>query len=296
MARKSATACTMRDGVHTPRGTRMHKELLRFYTITNGKMHGSHMLWSETSSYIVHHVIAHYRASKFNSRNSTSHLQREMPTSTLAIDGLWQCLCPSFSRATLTNATYVSRISRRPALQCLSSSTPAARRHASDQTHTQAALELHQPFISDAETEFPSAASDNAKFLSFADVGALGPAQPRNYVGKKRTTPLIRLSTPFLYELLRKSAGKGETAEVQQIVEHLIGEREEQPNLRLYASLILVNVNPRDGAAWRVANLLEEMKNEGLQMDVGVGHDVLKVSCDERHRAGSWVTGYLGEV
>lgn len=84
-------------------------------------------------------------------------------------------------------------------------------------------------------------------------------------------------TTPVLYEMARAAAGLGNTLDVKRIVEHLVRDRKEEPNLRLYSALILSNVNPSDGAAWRVASLLEEMIEEGLTIDEGICHDALKV-------------------
>lgn len=95
--------------------------------------------------------------------------------------------------------------------------------------------------------------------------------------GDKRNLVLEDESTPILYEMARTAAGLGNTSDVKRIVEHLVRDRKEKPSLRLYSALILSNVNPSEGAAWRVASLLEEMVEEGLIMDVGICHDVLKV-------------------
>ncbi|EMC96834.1 hypothetical protein BAUCODRAFT_47033, partial [Baudoinia panamericana UAMH 10762] len=45
----------------------------------------------------------------------------------------------------------------------------------------------------------------------------------------------------------------------------------------LYSALILSNVDASEGAAWRVTEYLEEMREAGLQPDVGICHAALKV-------------------
>ena len=84
-------------------------------------------------------------------------------------------------------------------------------------------------------------------------------------------------STPFLYAQLRSAAIQGKILECREIVEYLMKERRQRPNLHLYNALILCNIDHRHGAAWRVTELLEEMRAEGLQPDLGTCHAVLKV-------------------
>lgn len=84
-------------------------------------------------------------------------------------------------------------------------------------------------------------------------------------------------STSDLYGRLQKVAPTGNARECRKIVEHLVAERRERPNLQLYNALILSNVDHEHGAAWRVSDLLDEMHADGLQMDVGICHAVLKV-------------------
>ncbi|KAI5203367.1 hypothetical protein E4T39_04174 [Aureobasidium subglaciale] len=84
-------------------------------------------------------------------------------------------------------------------------------------------------------------------------------------------------STPELYELAHAAAAKGNTREVQSMLEFLLRERRETPNLRLYSISILANVHPKEGSARKVARLLAEMEQEGLQMNVQICHDALRV-------------------
>ena len=84
-------------------------------------------------------------------------------------------------------------------------------------------------------------------------------------------------SIPVLYDLLRTCASRGRTTDVDKIVDHLVRERGETPNVRLYSSLILANVNPQHGSPDRASWLVDEMTSSGLAVDSGVCHDVLKV-------------------
>lgn len=83
--------------------------------------------------------------------------------------------------------------------------------------------------------------------------------------------------TRFLYGRLRSAAARGRTQQCLEIAEYLVKDRREQPNLQLYNALILSNVHQHWGAAWRVHDLLDEMRVDGMQPDVGTCHAVLKV-------------------
>ncbi|KAK5700908.1 hypothetical protein LTR97_005426 [Elasticomyces elasticus] len=83
--------------------------------------------------------------------------------------------------------------------------------------------------------------------------------------------------TPYLYTRLRTLAFKGRTRKCRYLVEYIIKERKEKPNVQLYNALILSNVSHEDGGAWRVSDYLDEMRGAGLQPEVGTCHAVLKV-------------------
>lgn len=84
-------------------------------------------------------------------------------------------------------------------------------------------------------------------------------------------------STSDLYRRLQTAAANGKVRECREAAEYLVAKRRERPNLQLYNALILSNVDHEYGAAWRVSDLLDEMQADGLQMDVGICHAVLKV-------------------
>ena len=83
--------------------------------------------------------------------------------------------------------------------------------------------------------------------------------------------------TRFLYGRLRSAAAHGKQPQCQEIAEYLVKIRREKPNLQLYNALILSNIHNHFGAAWRVHDLLDEMREDGMQPDVGTCHAVLKV-------------------
>ena len=84
-------------------------------------------------------------------------------------------------------------------------------------------------------------------------------------------------STSSLYSRLKVFAAKGEYYKVREIVVFLVRERREKPSVEHYNALILSNISVTPGAAWRVHELLAEMRQAGLQLDVGTCHAVLKV-------------------
>lgn len=84
------------------------------------------------------------------------------------------------------------------------------------------------------------------------------------------------LSTSQIYENLRIDASKGHTKNCELMVHYLVKERGERPNLRIYSSLILSNVNP-EGSVAVMMDQIKELRDEGLELDSHACHDVLKV-------------------
>lgn len=87
-------------------------------------------------------------------------------------------------------------------------------------------------------------------------------------------------STSDIYDHLRVAASLGTVAsiyKVQACVNYLFTELGEEPNLKIYSALILANCRA-DGSIAEVERLLKEMEfHEGLELDVGACHDLLKV-------------------
>jgi len=203
-----------------------------------------------------------------------------MRTSKLVTDSLWQCLCPSFTRHSLRQSIAVLG-ARRSVSQCLGSPSTNRKPFSS-----QARLNNEGAPSSQLKTEAEDEAQNRPPlFGSLTDLDNPRRTRPKfeastgiRQSGSKRQINFDDETTPILYEMARMSASHGYTNDVRNIVNYLVTRRREQPNLRLYGALILSNVNPTEGAAWRVATLLEEMAEEGLSMDVGICHDVLKAS------------------
>jgi hypothetical protein len=75
---------------------------------------------------------------------------------------------------------------------------------------------------------------------------------------------------------MRGAAIKGEWGLCRYLATMLVRDRKERPSVQLYNMLILSNVGWQEGTAWRVAELIDDMKEDGLQPDVGTCHAALK--------------------
>lgn len=102
-------------------------------------------------------------------------------------------------------------------------------------------------------------------------------AKPITFFGLRRRQFSDDAPTSELYSVLRKRAALGLTESVNTLVDFLVKERCEKPNVRLYAAQILVNVNSEEGSAARVAQILHEMSIEKIDVDTAICHDALKV-------------------
>lgn len=169
-------------------------------------------------------------------------------------DGLWHCLCPQFTTKRLDSTVVRKRrlydISRGTNV---SKDTPTSRR--------------------------PAVRAEDLCESSGA------PRRRSTYrtsnVDRSLSTQLSlvqNLPLPALYDQSATFAKAGHVRSVEQLVRHLVTDRRENPNTRLYSALILVNIDPEEGSAVRVKALLEELLKEGITIDSGICHDVLQVT------------------
>ncbi|KAH9824630.1 pentatricopeptide repeat protein [Teratosphaeria destructans] len=178
-----------------------------------------------------------------------------MPPARLVIDPLWQCLCPAWSR--ITSSRLLRTVATRPS-RCLN----------------------QRPFVPPRRSI--------AVQVQRQDDGGDDESRIINYnhpVTKRRLARDLHSAlekakkepTPYLYTKLRALAIKAQVREVRALVEHLIQERHEKPDVNLYTALILSNVSATAGAAWRVLEYLEEMKQANLEPDNACCHAILRV-------------------
>ncbi|KAF2262145.1 hypothetical protein CC78DRAFT_520588 [Lojkania enalia] len=168
-----------------------------------------------------------------------------MMTRPVVYDGLWRCLCPSFQPAR----------SLRRLVQCqvtnnLSNKPPRPLRTTRSYTVT------------------PDANSQSPVFRS----GSQGPARLQN----KDKLSLVHLPTTELYARLRIDAAGGRSQEVMNIVKILIKDRREKPNILLYSAILHSFVSPEDGTAGKIRRILEEMQEEGIELDATACHNILE--------------------
>ncbi|KAI5357756.1 Putative tetratricopeptide-like helical domain superfamily [Septoria linicola] len=180
-----------------------------------------------------------------------------MNNAKLAIDPLWPCLCPPWATVSLPRTTRVlsrSRLAAGQQQQCLQQST----------------WQPHQPRY---------ARMTNRNGRGYSTSTHVEPSE--NRAQAKRASrdefDIEHEATHLLYGRLRAMAARGKVIECRHIAEYLVQQRREKPNIQLYNALIVSNVRTELGAAWRVHDLLDEMREAGLQPDVGTCHAVLKV-------------------
>ncbi|KAF4548230.1 Hypothetical protein D9617_30g011340 [Elsinoe fawcettii] len=82
---------------------------------------------------------------------------------------------------------------------------------------------------------------------------------------------------PALYELLLQYATQARVSHTKALAEYLVRHRGEGPNSRLYSALILCNVDPEHGSVTAVRDYLRELEDEGISIDSGICHNVIKV-------------------
>lgn len=215
-----------------------------------------------------------------------------MNTTRLVADSLWQCLCPFLTQSALSGSRGLLTRRPRATVQCLAVVKPSKRRALSQASQEAVAAPESSRERANHHNLLASVPDEQARkklpvFESFAQLDNPRRRKPKFEAttglrkagqGEKRELILEDESTPILYEIAQVQAGLGNGDEVLRIVRHLVEQRKERPSLRLYSALILCNVNPSQGAAWRVIALLEEMADEGISLDVGICHQVLKVN------------------
>ncbi|KAI7554655.1 hypothetical protein KC319_g12759, partial [Hortaea werneckii] len=213
-----------------------------------------------------------------------------MRTSKIATDPLWQALCPSWTKAIAPRTSCANALRKRPAVHCLSKphglcqqqrcasslGTSFAENDYSLQDHTT----TRERFASRHQTG-DNEGPINFRFKAPKDDGpnhARSKAQELHQRRQQEQQVFYQqASTPRLYTKLKALAYSGHVVECRKLVEWLVRERREKPNSQLYSALILSNVSEDDGAAWRVMDYLEEMRQADIQIDPGICHSALKV-------------------
>ena len=196
-----------------------------------------------------------------------------MQSTRLAFDPLWQCLCPIWATATLRTTTRsLPRARANP--QCLNK--PRRRTYAADKYWEERAPNVRRLEAASRQHDAVFSPHDNDPARAYRERRPQWHAEQQERARQREPDPATR-TTKSLYNDLRMHAIEGRHDKAVGLVEYLVRERREEPNIELYHNLILANVSFDEGAAWRVHDLLEEMEKDSLQPDVGICHAVLKV-------------------
>ncbi|ELR08626.1 hypothetical protein VC83_02255 [Pseudogymnoascus destructans] len=177
----------------------------------------------------------------------------------IAVDGLWRFLCPAFDSIVLSRARLpVSRASYRPCvprrtLRPSSLKLPVAASRRQNST-------LAKSVNVSNDGDFASEVLDVSESIS--------------------ETPLPdkwgALSIVELHDILRTVRDEsGSYQKTIHLVQYLIKNRGERPNVRHFDVLIRANADAERGSAEEVEGLLKEMDKQGIIGDSGLYHSVL---------------------
>jgi hypothetical protein len=146
--------------------------------------------------------------------------------------------------------------------------------------------QLHIPIY---RSQLSSASPFLTRAFATAAAELLGPQNQgidsKSRVLKRTRVPLedeevvhiVKTAEPArLYELLRIEASHGDFDKVQIYAETLIRDHGEEPNLRMYSALILAN-SSTSGSIASVKDYVQQLRENGLDLDLGACHDIIKV-------------------
>lgn len=183
-----------------------------------------------------------------------------MPRKEFVLDGLWYCLCPSFSLGSLSRPGIPLIKGRRlpaPPLsqRCYSSSS--------------------NPADSDNGVE-PTTRQNTVVTHSSIRPRYLARRPPQGSAGVPKT--LAGQSTADLESKLQELAVRSpKVISATQILRILIRDRHVRPGVRHYRALILANTDAERGSPEVLRGLLEEMERSGIPADSGTLHAALQV-------------------
>ncbi|PYI08270.1 pentatricopeptide repeat protein [Aspergillus sclerotiicarbonarius CBS 121057] len=215
-----------------------------------------------------------------------------MPRTTLVLDGLWYCLCPSFSAATLNRApsslTTGKRIPKFHRLSVLGSSTPSPPRRCLSNLSPKP-TDANILIVEDDENQNTvSGSTPDQKSLDSHDADA----QNKDVRPGALLTPMERLTKPppgvpkyfkhlpshrLEHRLQERVARHPRVLSATQILRVLILDRHIRPEMRHYRGLIFANSDPERGSPRAVRELLKEMEENGIPADSGTLHAALQV-------------------
>ncbi len=187
------------------------------------------------------------------------------------IDGLRHCLCPVLSRCGPTSVGSISKLTAKSFKRGLLNQDGIA-----PYCSVLRGLPRNQNSLSTPNSGFRS--SHSFRLVRQDPLEVPREHNLRDLRDSSHGPVLPQLGNDALYTELQYAALKGDFLRVYCLVEALVKERGEEPNLQLYLSMVLANTNPQHGSPAEVKRLLEEIASEGLVPDSSIYHAVLKVN------------------
>lgn len=210
----------------------------------------------------------------------------EMRRSTVILDGLWYCLCPSFRISASHNTRlpftrgkrpqrhdFLSAIGTTPR-RCLNSDAtkgseePKAQRGTESHENDPNGSSVAQQSSQRSQLVYERWENDSPPLNSSITLPS-SPGVPKN---------LEERSTSDLENRLQELAtGSPKILSASQILRILIRDRHVRPEVRHYRALILANSDAERGSPEVVRQLLSEMEKNGIPADSGTLHAALQV-------------------
>lgn len=206
-----------------------------------------------------------------------------MASNRIIVDALWRCLNPSIDARFLAKAI---ELPFPPARSVCTSRCPGVcgNRHGDQIRAPHATRSLRelaaQQLTTDAAKQQlvgPSCRPQSVQTLNTIPELLESDAVP--------LSTLPRLTTPVLYEALRTLRNHhGQGSKIRQLVEYLVTERGEQPNVFLYEALVTANWDTATGSAGELVDIMKEMRTAGLKPSPGFYHSALRVRLESRRK------------
>lgn len=211
----------------------------------------------------------------------------------IVIDGLWRCLCPSADVAVISKTFNLARIpttNPRP-LRNIGGIRPGPKNQCQKTFHTISKRQHNDDTPRSSKHEHDSSWNENPEYFHYLRRAlARNPWISRRFFGAPEELPdhLPNIDTKNIYDALSVLQNlEGTYDRIIMTVEHLVKERGEQPNERLYECLIKANVDPDRGSAESARSLAREMVEMGIQTSPRIYHALLEVRSG--HSPPTWI-------
>ncbi|KAI8958473.1 hypothetical protein F5Y11DRAFT_336132 [Daldinia sp. FL1419] len=198
-----------------------------------------------------------------------------MPGERIVLDGLWRCLCPSADIATLSKLLRPRTCSRQqPIISPGSNASISGRLGRRGYQRYAVAPRNNQP-----HDEYSPGEESRIEYLK--RVAKRSPWVPGALFGDAETlaTQLESIPTNTIYAAIKELTRAEDTYwSTVRLVEYLVRERKEKPNVVLYESLIRANIDKNHGSAEIAGRLLKEMERLGIPTTPQIYQALLEVT------------------